>query len=190
MPISKLKSSRSAFTFLEILTSAAILAVCFVPILSSSQQTVVETEDSQENLMARHFMVDLVERYRGATIEELSALPHPGATPAALGSEPSYISADPLLNDAQAIYQEMLNAAVVNHSVDPGQAGVKEFINIQSIIKITREAFCVENPTPLLDGGAAIPNAAHLFTVTCSVRWQPRKLKGERSVSLAVVVVQ
>src|ERR1051325_3562143 len=114
---------RKGFTLLEIMVAMAVLAFCFLPIINHSRSTVKETEVSQEDLLARHFLIDMVERYKGSSLDELKSTLPPIALPLPLGSEPEAIKSDDILSDRGRIASEMQQKAQQSGVKDAGLVG-------------------------------------------------------------------
>src|ERR1700761_6080060 len=95
--------ARVGFTMVEILIATAILGLCFVPVLMHSRQATFETEESQENLLARHYLMDIVERFRDSNLDELRPLAAAKEPVVVLGQDSSYITSDAVLSDVNRI---------------------------------------------------------------------------------------
>jgi prepilin-type N-terminal cleavage/methylation domain-containing protein len=169
---------RRGLSLLEVLMAVAILAFCFVPILTHSRATVHETESSQEDILARHFLVDLAERYKAASMDELRDLP-PTEPEVPLGQDPIYIRNDGLLSDRTRVYQQ-LQALAASGYRDGALAGLKKFVDLSTFMKLTRLATFREN----IDGQEGV------HELTCAVRWKPRAGPGERSLRISKIVVR
>jgi len=177
------------FSLLEILIAVAILGFCFVPILTQSLGSLAETEQSQETLLARHFLLDLVERYRGSSLVELSTLHPPTFAPPPLGTDQDTIAGDALLNDVKNIQDEMAKAAQASGVLDPGAAGFNQCVSLGKMIKLTREVYFQDNGA-MADGGVTVPNPPHSYSLTCKVRWMPRNSTTEKTLQLVDVLVR
>lgn len=169
--------TRSAFTLLEVLMAIAILGFCLVPIMTHSQSTVRETEESQESLLARQYLIDLIERYRTSTIFELRLLPS-NEPAVALGSEPDYIKNDAILADKARVAQELEDLARNRNYVDGGQKGFSRMINTTKLMKLTGVVWFKE--------GSPTPNLNQIF---CKVRWQSAASKGEKTLEMTKILV-
>lgn len=72
---------RRGFSLVEILIASTILVVCMLPVITLSQRVLSETESGQEDLLARHLVIDMCERYKTVPLAELR---NAAANPAAL----------------------------------------------------------------------------------------------------------
>lgn len=72
---------RRGFSLVEILIASTILVMCMLPVITLSQHVLVETEGGQEDLLARHLVIDMCERFKTVPLPELRAA---AADPAAL----------------------------------------------------------------------------------------------------------
>jgi hypothetical protein len=66
-----LSRPRSAFSLVEILVASAVMVGCFVPVLVFCRQGVVETSVIQEDLLAHKILMDMCERFKTSTPDEL-----------------------------------------------------------------------------------------------------------------------
>lgn len=64
-------SMRRAFSLVEVLIAAVLLVVCLVPVLTFSQRGIVESGAIQEDLLAHRLLMDMSERFKASTPEEL-----------------------------------------------------------------------------------------------------------------------
>lgn len=177
-----------AFSMLEVTIAAAILAMCFIPILTQSQAIVQSTGESQESILARHLLVDLVERYRGSSIDELKRLlpPDPPAAPIPLGQDPAYLRDDAMLNDIQRVAQQMQLLAGQGYT-DGGLGGNKKFVAISSMIQLTREVYFKD--IGKLPSGDPITGPS-MYRLLCKVRWKPRTGPAERESTMIKIMIQ
>lgn len=169
--------TRKAFTLLEIMIAVGILAFAFIPILTHSQATVKETEDSQEQLIARHFLMDMTERFRGSSLEELRDLPKLEPT-LTLGQDEDRIKKDAVLSDRDRIAEQLKQQADAGYK-DGGQKGFQRFVDAAKLMKISRAAWFVEG------AGGTPPRVLH-----CIVKWAPKKGPAEKSLKVSKVIVQ
>lgn len=169
---------RQAFTLLEIMIAVAIMAFAFIPILTHSQATVKETEDAQEQLLSRHFLMDLTERYRGSSIEELRKLPSAEPTSLPLGQDEPKVKEDIVLSDREKVAAELKAQADAGYK-DGGQKGFERFVDAAKQMQLTRAAWFAETP------GSVPPRGV----LTCMVKWMPKKGKPERSIKISKVIV-
>lgn len=185
----KYRRSASAFSLLEIVIAAAILALAFIPILNQSQSVVQSTGESQESILARHFLVDLVERYRGSSIAELQALlpPDPPTTPIPLGQDPEYIRKDSMLNDIDRVSQQMQTLAAAGYH-DGGEKGYKKFVDIKEMVQLTREVYFKD--IGKLPSAVDPETAPSMYRLLCRVRWKPRNGPGEKSAEMTKIMIQ
>ena len=175
------KRSRGAFTLLEIMVAMAVLAFCFLPIINHSRSTVKETEVSQEDLLARHFLIDMVERYKGSSLDELKSNLPPIALPVQVGQpEPGYIQGDDILSDREMIASEMKQKALAAGKADAGLAGVQTILDIAKQMKVTRTAVFEED----YQGRKGV----HLLT--CIVKWSSKVGQGERTIQFSKILVR
>ena len=173
---SKAMQTRSAFTLIEIMIAVAILAFAFIPILTHSQATVKETEDAQEQLLVRHFMMDLSERFRGSSLEELRKLPTAEPT-LTLGQDERNVKEDAVLSDRDKVAAE-LKAQAEAGSKDGGAKGFQRFVDAAKQMQLSRAAWFTEG------AGGTPPRV-----LTVMVKWMPKKGKGERSLKMSKVIV-
>ena len=73
--------NRAAFSLVEILIASSILVGCMLPVITLSQRALSETESGQEDLLARHLVIDMCERFKTVPLAELAAA---AADPASL----------------------------------------------------------------------------------------------------------
>lgn len=167
---------RSGVTLIEILIAVAILAFAFIPILSHSRGTILETEISQESLLARHFLIDMVERFKGSTPDELDSLTSaPVGGP--LGTDSDAIKKDAILSDHARVASQMESLAEATGKVDKGLQGIHKFLDLIRMMKLTREATFEKDVQP------------GVHRLTCAVRWLSGTGKGERKVEFTKVIV-
>lgn len=76
-----MKKTRQAFTLVEILIASTILVACMLPVITLSQRVLATAESGQEDLLARHLVIDMCERYKTVALADLRAA---AADPAAL----------------------------------------------------------------------------------------------------------
>lgn len=76
-----MNQKRRGFTLVEILIASSILVACMLPVITLSQRVLATAESGQEDLLARHLVIDMCERYKTAPLTELRAA---AADPAAL----------------------------------------------------------------------------------------------------------
>ena len=164
---------RRAFSLMELMVAVAILGFCFVPILTHSQATVAETEEAQEQVLARHFLIDMVERYRNSPVEELRRLPKTEPT-TALGQEPEIVKSDAVLSDRDRVAAQLAAAG----ATDAGAKGFTRYVDASNTMQFTRVAWFIEN------GGG--PKLHQLF---CKVRWLSKLSKGEKSLAVSKLLV-
>lgn len=166
-------ASRRAFSLLEIMVAMGILALCFLPILQHSQATIGETEQAQEQVLARHFLIDMVERYRNSPIEEIRRLPKTEPQ-VPLGQEPPIVKEDAVLSDRERVATALTAAG----ATDSGAKGFQRYMEIAKLMKFTRVAWYEEAPPP-----------SKLVTLHCKVRWESKLSKGEKFVEVSKLLV-
>lgn len=159
---------RKAFTLIEIMVAVAILAFCFLPIITHSRSTVRETETSQEDLIARHYLIDLVERFKSSPLEELRAL----------SSTATYLKSDAMLTDHERVAKEMETVAMTTGKVDQGLKGVKKYLDVAAMMKLDPKVAFQENVLP----------GIHKLTV--SVSWQSKVRKGSRKIEFTKMLAR
>ena len=172
---------RQGVTLIEICVAVGILAFCFLPIMQFSQANLRETQVSQEDLIARHFLIDMVERFKGATLAELKRLP-PSELPVPLGQTPAYLEKDDILSDHQKVVDE-LRAKVSSTGTATDAAsivGMQQYGDITKEMMLTRLAVFKENPNPALS----------VHELTCIVRWLSLVGKQERRIEYSKIVVR
>lgn len=76
---------RRGFTLVEILIASSILVACMLPVITLSQRVLVTTGSGQEDLLARHLVIDMCERYKTVPLAELRRA---AADPGALDRDP------------------------------------------------------------------------------------------------------
>lgn len=64
--------TRSGFSLAEMAVAAGLIASLLVPVLIFSQRGVVEAGVTQEELLGRQLLMDLCERYKAASPDELA----------------------------------------------------------------------------------------------------------------------
>lgn len=166
-------------TLIEICVAVGILAFCFLPIMNFSQANVRETQVSQEDLIARHFLIDMVERFKGATMAELKRLP-PNELPVPLGQDPDYLKKDDILSD-HALVIEQLRAKVASGSGGTDNqaiTGLKKYGDLTTEMKLTRLAVFQEAPT------------GSVHELKCIVRWVSLVGKAERRIEYSKIIVR
>jgi len=173
-------AKRNAFTLLEIMVAMAVLAFCFLPIMNLSRSNVKETEVSQEDLLARHFLIDMVERFKGSSLDELKSTLPPIELPLPLGQEPEAIKSDDILSDRGRIAAEMQQKSKLTGLQDAGFVGIKMVLDIAAMMKLTRMAWFQED----YQGKKGI----HLLT--CKIRWESKVGKGERFIQFSKILVR
>lgn len=65
---------RNGFSLMEILVAAGLLVTLVVPVLMFNQRGVVEAGVTQEELLGRQLLMDLCERYKASSPDELKAI--------------------------------------------------------------------------------------------------------------------
>jgi hypothetical protein len=172
--------SRSGVTLIEIVVAVGILAFCFLPIMQFSRQNIRETQVSQEDLLARHFLIDMVERFKGASLEELKRLPA-SVLPTPLGNDGPVVAGDDLLNDHKALVDELRNKVATGVTAGGTNAatvtGGQKLQDLAGMMKLTRMATFREGI-----GG--------VHELRCVVRWLSAISKNERSIEYSKVVVR
>jgi prepilin-type N-terminal cleavage/methylation domain-containing protein len=164
--------AKRGFTLLEIMIAVTLLAACFVPILMHSQQTVKETGESQENLLARHFLLDMVERWRDANLDELRLLPKTEPN-VVLGSDPPDVKNDAVLSDRERVLKGLKDLATATGQVDGGQKGFQQFEDLVKLMKMTRVVWFEEKP---------------FMKLNFVVRWKISSQAPERRISFVKVM--
>jgi len=164
------------FSLLEILMAVTIVGFCFVPILGHAQATIRETEHSQESILARHLLMDMIERFKGSDMAELSQLPT--SEPAvSLGQEPAYLKNDSMLSDNYRIAKELQAKSLTTGSPDSGLQGHVQFVDVSGLMNVTRVAWFVPN-------GKGTGN----HVLNCAVRWKSRNGGGEKRLDLSRIL--
>jgi prepilin-type N-terminal cleavage/methylation domain-containing protein len=164
---------RTAFTLIEIMIAVSILAFAFIPILTHSQATVKETEDAQEQMLARHFLMDLTERYRGSSLDELETKIPQAEPTVTLGQDEDKIKQDPVLNDRDKVAAELKAQAEAGYK-DGGQKGFQRFVDAAKQMKLSRAAWFTKGPPRIL---------------TVMVKWQPKKGGAEKELRMSKVII-
>jgi prepilin-type N-terminal cleavage/methylation domain-containing protein len=167
------------FSLLEVVVAVGLLSFCLLPIITHSRQTVKETEFSQEDLIARHFLIDLVERFKGSSVEELKKLP-PVESDLPLGSEPVILSRDDILAERRRVVSEMRGQSRRAGYEDAGARGLEKILDIADLMRLTRGVVFIENV-----GG--VPG---MHELTCTVRWKSRLGQGERKIGITKVLAR
>lgn len=167
-------------TLTEIVVAVGILAFCFLPIIQFSRQNVRETQVSQEDLIARHFLIDLVERFKGASLVELKKLPA-SELPPALGQEADYLKKDDILSDHKKIVEELRSkvaSGVTAGGTNVGAiAGGQKLSDLAEMMKLTRTATFREG-------------ASGVHELKCMVRWISSISRSERFLEYSKVIVR
>lgn len=65
---------RRGFSLAEVLIASVVLVTCMLPVLTLSQRTLAEAACAQEDLLARHLLIDMAERFRASPLAELKPL--------------------------------------------------------------------------------------------------------------------
>lgn len=174
------RGMRRGVTLIEIVVAVGILAFCFLPIMQFSRQNIRETQVSQEDLLARHFLIDMVERFKGASLAELKKLPT-SELPTPLGQDPPYLKNDDILSDHKKVVEELRNkvaSGVTAGGTNVGAiAGGQKLQDLSEMMKLTRMAVFREGT-----GG--------VHELKCIVRWMSSISKNERSIEYSKVVVR
>ena len=76
-----MRNRKDGFSMIEVVTAAAILITCLLPVVVLSQQGLSESGWTQEELLGGQLLMDMSERYKGFSPEELRGL---AANPALL----------------------------------------------------------------------------------------------------------
>ena len=76
-----MKSRKAGFSLIEILIASSILVACMIPVITLSQRVLTEAESGQEDLLARHLVIDMCERFKTLPVAEIRAA---AANPASL----------------------------------------------------------------------------------------------------------
>ena len=164
-------------TLIEICVAVGILAFCFLPIMNFSQSNLRETQVSQEDLIARHFLIDMVERFKGASLAELKRLP-PAETPEALGADPDYLKNDDILSDHAKVIEELRAKVAASSGDQSAITGMKKYGDLTSEMKLTRAAIFKEAAT------------GSVHELTCVVRWLSLVGKSERRIEYSKIIVR
>lgn len=166
-------------TLIEICVAVGILAFCFLPIINFSQSNLRETQVSQEDLIARHFLIDMVERFKGATLAELKRLP-PSETPEVLGNDPEYLKKDDILSDHTKVIDELrAKVATGNAGTDASAVtGLQKYGDLTREMLLTRQAVFKEATT------------GSVHELTCIVRWKSLVGKSERRIEYSKIIVR
>ena len=146
------------------------------------------TGESQESILAKHFLVDLVERYRGSAVADLLNVlpPDPPATPIALGSDPLYIQNDAMLSDVERVSQQMQALAGSGYN-DTGKDGFKKWVDVKAMIQLTREVYFKD--IGKLPSGDPITGPT-MYRLLCRVRWKPRNGPVEKSAEMTKIMIR
>jgi prepilin-type N-terminal cleavage/methylation domain-containing protein len=172
-------AGRRAFTLVELMVGLGILAFCFMPVISHITAGNREVEWSREEILARHYLMDMVERYKGATLDELRALP-PTESNIELGQDPDYLKKDPLLGDRDLLVKEMQDTLRLTGYKDTGTAGAKQVLDLTKVMTITRMATFKESV-----GGPGV------HELSCIIRWKTGTGgKNERRIDFTKVLVR
>lgn len=167
---------RRGISLIEILMAVAIMAFAFIPILTHSRTTILETEISQESLLARHYLIDMVERYKGSTPDDLEPLAG-AATGGPLGTDSEVVRKDPILSDHHRVAGQMQALEEATGRKEAGLQGVKKFLTLINMMKLTREASFERDVQP------------GVHRLTCAVRWLAATGKSERKIEFTKVLV-
>jgi hypothetical protein len=65
---------RKAFSLLEIMVAAGLLVTLVIPVLMFNQRGVIEAGVTQEELIGRQLLMDLCERFKNSSPEDLQAV--------------------------------------------------------------------------------------------------------------------
>jgi len=149
-----------------------------LPIMTSSQQTIVETEQSQGNLLARQYLIDLMERFRGSDLDELRAILPDTEEVVPLGEEPVYLRDDVILSDKHRVLEELEALAASGYN-DGGRTGFQRLVNTTTLIKLTGAVWFREDAT-----------APGVHELVCKVRWLAPNGTGEKSLTLRKVLLR
>ena len=182
--IEKARGVRAGMTLIEICVAVGILAFCFLPIMTFSQSNIRETQVSQEDLLARHFLIDMVEAYKGEQIEKLKLLP-PALVPMNLGEDEPNIKKNQMLNEQDTMLTD-LQAKVAADPTNPdagGLKGVSVFLDMKKAIQLSRCAYFIPG-TPPPAGGPAV------HTLVCVVKWMSSVSKAERQLEFSKIIVR
>jgi hypothetical protein len=75
---------RHGFSLAEVLIASVVLVTCMLPVITLSQRTLAEASCAQEDLLARHILIDMAERFRTSPLAELKGF---AGDPARLANE-------------------------------------------------------------------------------------------------------
>lgn len=75
---------RRGFSLAEVLIASVVLVTCMLPVITLSQRTLAEASCAQEDLLARHLLIDMSERFKTSPLAELKAF---AGDPARLANE-------------------------------------------------------------------------------------------------------
>jgi len=151
------------FSFTEILVAVALLALCLLPVMNLSTSTVRESSLSREDILARHLLMDLVERYRDSDLDELERLPVATTlSQVPPGQDDPEIARDPILKERTA----RLLASV--HGASGTSEGLSAYRGIYGEILVSRSVGFEKN---------SLGPGRHLLT--CAVRWSAKSGKNK-----------
>lgn len=105
--------NRQAFSLMEILVAAGLLISLVVPVISFNQRGVIEAGVTQEELTGRSLLMDLCERYKACSPEELEAL----------AADPAKIERDDYVTPQRAGGMRFARAVTIQKNMD-GVAGL------------------------------------------------------------------
>lgn len=171
-------------TLIEICVAVGILAFCFVPIIQWQNQNMRETHVSQEDLLARHFLMDMVEAFKGEPMRILKALPS-AEVPVAPGADDPGITKSPLLRELDMQIDELRQKAAASLGGTDAEAvkGMQTYLDIRKSIKLSRLAIFRPGPE----------DAAKQVTVNelvCIVRWMSTISNSERRLEYSKIIVR
>lgn len=173
---------RVGITLIEICVAIGILAFCFLPIIQFSKQNVRETQVSQEDLIARHFLMEMVEQLKGANLTSLRQIPS-SEIPLPLGQVPPFFKGDDLLGDQKKVLEDIKakQAAGTGTVTDKGAiVGGEKLQSLQDLMVMTRNAVFREGQPP----------NPRIHELTCIVRWQSAISKNERRLEYTKILVK
>jgi len=161
---------QSGFSLLEVLVAVAILAFCFLPIITHSRSTIRETEVSQEDLIARHYLIDLVERFKSSSLDELKELK----------TNAAYLQKDALLTDHARVAKEMERFAQRTGKVDQGLKGMQNYLDIAAMMNLIP---VVDFQEDVSTGGSS-----KVHKLTLAVKWSSKIRTGERRMGVTKIL--
>jgi len=174
----------AGMSMIEIMMATAILASAFIPVVQYTRSSVREAGVSREEILARHYLMDMVERFKGSPVGELSEFPATEPSiPLGRENENSAIRHDAMLNDQERIASTMAAQRGTDDPESVGEQGVQFFLDLAKAMKLTR-IVTFQEIQPMSQGRPG------MYQLSCIIRWQSQVLRREKRVEFSKLLVR